>query len=312
MQEQNHVGRSQNKVLLQNNTSYMTTKNYERPTIASKSRSPSPYTRRRMCELSEDARQRLAHLNLGPYEFKKETDSKPPFVVRHMKTFSIPHDTSFTLHSPKGSRRPEEWDVEYNDPSLIGSYRPVFSKITKKQHMDDLEGSLDSLNDHLLSEPAGKMSLSSRLSLSHSAPSSMQKRPPSPVLSRSSLRDRFQSESRSTANWEEIHDRVKNMLKTHGARQRLHFDKSVFDKNPHSRDSLCNDSLCVSDLQTSQSSPVENLVHLDNGEYWSKRAAVYRGKTHREVFEESMEKIYRNMYKKAAESSACMKSQYSL
>lgn len=36
-----------------------------------------------MCELSEDTRRRLAHLNLGPYEFKKETD-KPPFVIRHV------------------------------------------------------------------------------------------------------------------------------------------------------------------------------------------------------------------------------------
>lgn len=58
-------------------------KNYEQPTIASKSRSPSPYTKRRMCELSEEARQRLAHLNLGPYEFRRETD-KPPFVVRRV------------------------------------------------------------------------------------------------------------------------------------------------------------------------------------------------------------------------------------
>ncbi|EGV97913.1 Spermatogenesis-associated protein 6 [Cricetulus griseus] len=57
-------------------------KNYEQPTISSKSHSPSPYTKRRMCELSEDTRRRLAHLNLGPYEFKKETD-KPPFVIRH-------------------------------------------------------------------------------------------------------------------------------------------------------------------------------------------------------------------------------------
>uniref|UniRef100_A0A8C5U0W3 Spermatogenesis associated 6 n=1 Tax=Malurus cyaneus samueli TaxID=2593467 RepID=A0A8C5U0W3_9PASS len=58
-------------------------KSYEQPTIASKSRSPSPYTKRRMCELSEEARQRLAHLNLGPHEFKRDTD-KPPFVIRRV------------------------------------------------------------------------------------------------------------------------------------------------------------------------------------------------------------------------------------
>ncbi|MGH0165828.1 UNVERIFIED_CONTAM: hypothetical protein FKN15_049902 [Acipenser sinensis] len=59
-------------------------RSYERPTVSSQSRSPSPYTRRRMCELSEEARQRLAHFGLGPYKFKKDTDSPPPFVVRHV------------------------------------------------------------------------------------------------------------------------------------------------------------------------------------------------------------------------------------
>lgn len=57
-------------------------RSYEQPTIASVSRSPSPYTKRRMCEL-EEARQRLAHLNLGPFEFRKEQD-RPPFIIRHV------------------------------------------------------------------------------------------------------------------------------------------------------------------------------------------------------------------------------------
>uniref|UniRef100_A0A8B9HTX7 Spermatogenesis associated 6 n=1 Tax=Astyanax mexicanus TaxID=7994 RepID=A0A8B9HTX7_ASTMX len=54
---------------------------YQQPTVASQSRSPSPYTHRRMCQLSEDTRQRLSHLQLGPYNFKKETAPQPPFVV---------------------------------------------------------------------------------------------------------------------------------------------------------------------------------------------------------------------------------------
>lgn len=54
--------------------------------------------------------------------------------------------------------------------------------------------------------------------------------------------------------------------------------------------------LCV------DSSPVQRntTVHLDNGEYWSSRAAVYKGKSHRAIFEDSLEKIYRNMYRKAS------------
>ncbi|KAF7244372.1 Spermatogenesis-associated protein 6 [Varanus komodoensis] len=60
----------------------LATKHYEQPTIASLSRSPSPYTKRRMCQLRQ-VRQRLAHLDLGPFDFRKETD-RPPFVIRHV------------------------------------------------------------------------------------------------------------------------------------------------------------------------------------------------------------------------------------
>nr|XP_016851224.1 PREDICTED: spermatogenesis-associated protein 6 [Anolis carolinensis] len=61
------------------------TKSYEQPTIASLSRSPSPYTKRRMSELLQVG-QRLAHLDLGPFDFKKESD-RPPFVIRRVCIF---------------------------------------------------------------------------------------------------------------------------------------------------------------------------------------------------------------------------------
>ncbi|XP_030428593.1 spermatogenesis-associated protein 6 isoform X3 [Gopherus evgoodei] len=181
----------------------LATKNYEQPTIASKSRSPSPYTKRRMCELSEEARQRLAHLNLGPFEFRRETD-KPPFVVRHIEHPS-PTVDDHTWRPTRDSGR-EGWSrVSYN-PSLLGSYRPKHTK-----------------------------------------------------------------------------------------------DESNSSKGDSSktRDVSCKDSLCGSELQSSSSAQQNTTVHLDNGEYWSNRAAVYKGKPHRAVFEDSLEKIYRNMYKKA-------------
>ncbi|KAI2517033.1 spermatogenesis associated 6 [Homo sapiens] len=91
---QNRTSRSQKKKSKSPERSKycINAKNYEQPTISSKSHSPSPYTKRRMCELSEDTRRRLAHLNLGPYEFKKETD-KPPFVIRHVDPPSPRADT---------------------------------------------------------------------------------------------------------------------------------------------------------------------------------------------------------------------------
>ncbi|XP_044882694.1 spermatogenesis-associated protein 6 isoform X3 [Mauremys mutica] len=158
----------------------LATKNYEQPTIASKSRSPSPYTKRRMCELSEEARQRLAHLNLGPFEFRRETD-KPPFVVRHIEHPSPTVD----VHTWRPTR-----DSGREDPSLLGSYRPKHTKIIRSHHGKDLDGSSDSCDEHPISGTATRQ-FRSTSSLIHSAPSSLQKHSTSPVLNRSSLRERM-------------------------------------------------------------------------------------------------------------------------
>ncbi|XP_065409879.1 spermatogenesis-associated protein 6 isoform X4 [Chrysemys picta bellii] len=275
----------------------LATKNYEQPTIASKSRSPSPYTKRRMCELSEEARQRLAHLNLGPFEFRRETD-KPPFVVRHIEHPSPTVDVH-TWHPTRDSGR-EGWSRVSYDPSLLGSYRPKHTKIIRSHHGKDLDGSSDSCDEHPMSGTASRQ-FRSTSSLIRSAPSSLQKHSSSPVLNRSSLRERFNSGWSTPANGEEIHKRVKNILRTHSARQRLTFDESNSSKGDSSktRDISCKDSLCGSELQSSSSAQQNTTVHLDNGEYWSNRAAVYKGKPHRAIFEDSLEKIYRNMYKKA-------------
>lgn len=54
---------------------------YQQPTVSSRSHALSPYTHRKMCQLSEDTRQRLGHLQLGPHRFKKETALQTPFLV---------------------------------------------------------------------------------------------------------------------------------------------------------------------------------------------------------------------------------------
>ncbi|NWX48275.1 SPAT6 protein, partial [Steatornis caripensis] len=272
------------------------TKNYEQPTIASKSRSPSPYTKRRMCELSEEARQRLAHLNLGPYEFRRETD-KPPFVVKRVEQPS-PGIKLQTWCPMRESTAEASTKVDH-DASLLGSYRPKKAK-TKSTHGKDFDGS-DVCNEDGISDPPNKQSHSAGL-LERSAPPAFQKHSPSSVLNRSSLRERFSSVWPSSANGDEIHKRVKNILRTHSARQRLIFDESNASKGDltKTRESLHKVPLPVSDLQSS--SPVQQniTVHSDNGEYRSSHAAVYKGKPHRAIFEESLEKIYRNMYRKAS------------
>ncbi|NXC46875.1 SPAT6 protein, partial [Penelope pileata] len=273
------------------------TKNYEQPTIASKSRSPSPYTRRRMCELSEEARQRLAHFNLGPYEFRRETD-KPPFVVRRVEQPS----PGIELHSWCSLREStmEAWSKITPDPSLLGSYRPKKAK-AKSTHGKDCDSSSDVFKEDVISgSPNRQPHL--RGSLVHSAPSAFQRHSLSSVLNRSSLRERFNSGWPSPANGDEIHKRVKNILKTHSARQRLVFDESNSSKGDLTKTTECSREvdLSISELQSSSPVRQNTTVHSDDGECWSSRAAVYKGKPHRAIFEDSLEKIYRDMYRKAS------------
>ncbi|XP_040421348.1 spermatogenesis-associated protein 6 isoform X3 [Cygnus olor] len=273
------------------------TKNYEQPTVASKSRSPSPYTKRRMCELSEEARQRLAHLNFGPYEFRRETD-KPPFVVRRVEQPS----PGIELHAWCTLRESTmgAWSKVTHDPSLLGSYKPKRAK-AKSTHGKDWNSSSDVCIENVISGPPNGRSHSAG-SLVHSAPSAFRKHSPSSVLNRSSLRERFNSGCPPPANGDEIHKRVKNILRTHSARQRLVFNESNSSQGDltKTRDSSHKAHLSMSELQSSSPVQRNTTVHLDNGEYWSSRAAVYKGKSHRAIFEDSLEKIYRNMYRKAS------------
>ncbi|XP_056388441.1 spermatogenesis-associated protein 6 isoform X2 [Hyla sarda] len=277
---------------------------YEQPTIASKSRSPSPYTKRRMCELTEDSRQRLAHLNLGPYTFKKEYCNPPPFVVRHVETSSSPDTTE--LSSSSRSLRSEESSRLRTDTSVLDGFRPRGNRDSRKMHIDDLQMSLDNVGNKRLQESSCRATSL----LSRSAPPSILRHPPSPVLNRSSLRERFQTDHRTSANWKETHERVRSIVRTNSARQKLHFDKNVSWKDPEYSDTMNEESHRTRE-QDSLSFPQDKSVHLDNGEFWCNRAAAYKGKSHRIIFEESMEKIYKNMYRNATNPNAYRKSHHS-
>ncbi|CAN8217266.1 unnamed protein product [Coccothraustes coccothraustes] len=246
-------------------------RSYEQPTIASKSRSPSPYTKRRMCELSEEARQRLSHLNLGPHEFRRDTD-KPPFVIRRVGQPS----PGAKLHSLCSLR---ESTAEAWPKAPHGHEKGLDSSAVSKEDVSP--------------DPPNRESHSAA-SLECSAPAAVQESPSS-VLSRSSLRERFGNGWPSPANFDEIHKRVKNILRTHRARQRL-----IFDDLPQTREPSDNVPLTVSELRSSSPVQQSTPVHLDSGERWPGPAAVYKEKPHRAVLEESLAKIYREMYEKTA------------
>nr|XP_054092882.1 spermatogenesis-associated protein 6 isoform X2 [Callithrix jacchus] len=295
-------------------------KNYEQPTISSKSHSPSPYTKRRMCELSEDTRQRLAHLNLGPYEFKKETD-KPPFVVRHVDPPSPRTDTLFGSSGRDCERG--GWSRVHNDHFHLGCYRPKDYKkylspptmilrtpkpcgtVIRTPHGRDFNDSLEKCEDYLSPRSCSKPQHSVRTLLVHSAPSTMPKHSPSLMLNRASLRERFHSDWCSPSNCDEIHDRVKNVLKSHQAHPRHLYDERDLEKDDElelKRSLLYRDSAYDSDPEYSSCQQPRGTFHLDDGEYWSHRAASHKGKSHCPIFENSMDKMYRNLYKKACSS----------
>uniref|UniRef100_A0A3Q0RNN2 Uncharacterized protein n=1 Tax=Amphilophus citrinellus TaxID=61819 RepID=A0A3Q0RNN2_AMPCI len=78
---------------------------YQQPTVSSRTRALSPYTHRKMCQLSEDSRQRLSHLQLGPHYFRKETECPTPFLVcsirrKKKKTRIQSMDKNKTAFSP--------------------------------------------------------------------------------------------------------------------------------------------------------------------------------------------------------------------
>lgn len=47
--------------------------------------------------------------------------------------------------------------------------------------------------------------------------------------------------------------------------------------------------------------PIEPSVHLDDGTFWTNRASMYTGKPHRAVFEESLSRSYKNLYRNASQ-----------
>ncbi|KAM4739359.1 spermatogenesis-associated protein 6 isoform 2-T2 [Anableps anableps] len=176
---------------------------YQRPTVSSRTRTLSPYTHRKMCQLSEDARQRLSHLQLGPHHFRKETESQPPFSVpRCSDATGMP--SSSALNSSM-HRRSVSFSAGHTDSSLIGSYRQRTERIESASAR--VQVSPETLSRH---EPKIKSPVRGCSSLRSSLAGSESGRLLN--VSSRSLRDRLQT---SPSYWEQIHNRVQRILQTH-------------------------------------------------------------------------------------------------
>ncbi|XP_061634943.1 spermatogenesis-associated protein 6 [Phyllopteryx taeniolatus] len=169
---------------------------YQQPTVASTTRALSPYTHRKMCQLSLDAEQRLKHLQLGPHYFRKETESLPPFLVSTCSSLTdapLPQSYMHCCHTVSL--------LDDDSDSLLDSYRPRAS-IMRSDRAWSSPGPLfrrDELNQSPLQD---------------SSASPMSKRR-GPVTFKHPLTERLQQSEPSPSYWEQIHSRVQKILLTH-------------------------------------------------------------------------------------------------
>ncbi|CAN9500443.1 unnamed protein product [Ophioblennius macclurei] len=169
---------------------------YQQHTVSSRTRALSPYTHRKMCQLSEDARQRLSHLQLGPHHFRRETESQPPFLVSYCGDISAVGSPSSSTLNGSMLRRSVSFSTDHKDSSIRQSNRPRTSKVQ----------SGSATIQSLLDTSAG------REPQVRSPKRSSCRSPSSPISC--SLRERL----RSTSSYgEQIHSRVQRILQTHKA-----------------------------------------------------------------------------------------------
>ncbi|XP_023254323.1 spermatogenesis-associated protein 6 [Seriola lalandi dorsalis] len=183
---------------------------YQQPTVSSMARALSPYTHRKMCQLSEDARQRLSHLQLGPHHFRKETESQPPFLVSRRSSVSWMGTPPSSPHNGSMHRYSFSSSADQTDSSLLGSYRPRTDRL--KSGSVRVQSSLETQSRQEARtrspvKPCGSPPAHSTVVMSKSR---------GPLnLSNHSLRERLQTSQPSPSYWEEIHSRVQRILQTH-------------------------------------------------------------------------------------------------
>ncbi|XP_068447414.1 spermatogenesis-associated protein 6 [Clinocottus analis] len=174
---------------------------YHQPTVSSRTRALSPYTHRKMCQLSEDARQRLGHLQLGPHYFRKESESQPPFSTPPCSRASVRGTPSpadgFHQHSVS-------FTADHTDSSLQGSHRPRSATLQSGSVRVQRSPETRSRFEAKTRSPARGVAFAQ----------------PAPTWSKSrsarnpscSLRERLQT---SPSYCEQIHSRVERILQTH-------------------------------------------------------------------------------------------------
>ncbi|KAK5870239.1 hypothetical protein PBY51_024892 [Eleginops maclovinus] len=203
-----HSRRSPQKIKKERKpTSPRASADYQQPTVSSRTRALSPYTHRRMCQLSEDAWQRLSHLQLGPHRFRKETESRQPFLVSRSSSASQTGTPSSSTQSDSMQRRSVSFTADHTDASLLGSYRPRTASVKtgslRVRSSPEAQSRLETQNK---SPVRGASLAEPTLNLPNSR---------SPPNLNTSLRERLRTSQISPSYSEQIHRRVRRILQTH-------------------------------------------------------------------------------------------------
>ncbi|XP_033890928.3 spermatogenesis-associated protein 6 isoform X2 [Acipenser ruthenus] len=201
-------------------------KNSKKQTNVSRSRSLSLCANKRVAEDFELNRLGLAQLNLGPHKFNSDKDARSHFQVPNVDS-SRPiskHDSPPRL-SPDlliSRSRSTSTKSRLSGDISFGSHRQKNAVEISVRGTQDADGLASTDTDDLVNYTLNtNSSLALRNHMRSPTSASMLLRSPSPILNRSPLKQRFNSDSNNT--WESIHDRVRNLLTTHSARQRLSF-----------------------------------------------------------------------------------------
>ncbi|XP_007552709.1 spermatogenesis-associated protein 6 [Poecilia formosa] len=179
---------------------------YQRHTVSSRARTLSPYTHRRMCELTEESRQRMSHLHLGPHHFRKSTEKQPPFLVpRHSEVTGM-GTPDCSMHQNTAS-----FSADHTDDFLYGSYRQRAEQIESASAR--LQASPET-HSHHEPEIKGPGWTELRRTRSVSAWSGLAVTESGRLLNVSScsLRERLQTRP---SYGEQIHNRIQKILQTH-------------------------------------------------------------------------------------------------
>ncbi|XP_033738394.1 spermatogenesis-associated protein 6-like isoform X2 [Pecten maximus] len=262
-----------------------------RPSSRNSMRSPSPVYRKKLEQVGTSKR-----------PSSSSCVGRPPFVVRHLEKSLIgrvpgsggPKTKKSKKKAKRSSSRPRSAlsDTEYY--SDYASY-PTLSKYRSNKSLRDAgDDPIPVYQSRYVpsdDEDAEVAALTRSVDDLYIPPRS---RSPSPLLYRSSMRQRYGGLSpaeRIELRVQESLRRSREILRSVSPAPRRYSPYSSLSRN-----SL--DDLAINTSIVRSRSP-QAYVHLDNGKYWTEKAAQFTAKSHRQVFNDTLSSSYQKMYKNA-------------